>query len=100
MDTFGDLIRTKREEQEMLLRHLSASVDMDMALLSKIERGDRFARIEQVEKLAEVLNIDLEELKSVWLADRIVSLANKEENGLELLTAALKKVNKYIKKQQ
>ncbi|AFU69673.1 transcriptional regulator, HTH_XRE superfamily [Psychroflexus torquis ATCC 700755] len=97
MKSFGELIRTKREEQKMLLRHLSASLDMDMALLSKIERGDRFARIEQVEKIAEVLKIDLQELKSIWLADKIFDMANKEETGLEILDLAIKKVNKTIK---
>lgn len=97
MKSFGELIRTKREEQNMLLRHLSASLDMDMALLSKIERGDRFARIEHVEKIAEVLKIDLQELKSIWLADKIFDMASKEENGLEILDLAIKKVNKIIK---
>jgi|TARA_B110000908_G_scaffold39928_1_gene48442 transcriptional regulator with XRE-family HTH domain len=97
MKSFGEIIRTKREEQNMLLRHLSASLDMDMALLSKIERGDRFARIEHVEKIAEVLKIDLQELKSIWLADKIFDMASKEENGLEILDLAIKKVNKIIK---
>jgi hypothetical protein len=38
MNKFGDLIRAKREEQDMLLRHLSAELDIDTAQLSKIER--------------------------------------------------------------
>lgn len=100
MNTFGELIRTKREQQNMLLRHLSASLDMDMALLSKIERGDRFARIEHVNKIAEILKIDLQELKSIWLADKIIDMATKEDNGLEILDLAIKKVNKIIKNKQ
>lgn len=97
MKTFGELIRAKREKKKMLLRHLSASVDMDMALLSKIERGDRFARLEQVERLAKALEIELDDLKSIWFADRIFALVNDEENGLEILDLAIKKVNKLIK---
>jgi len=97
MKSFGELIRTKREQQNMLLRHLSASIDMDMALLSKIERGERFARIEQVNKIAEILDIDLKELKSIWLADKIFEIASKEENGLEILDLAIKKVSIHIK---
>ena len=96
MNTFGELIRTKREEQNLLLRHLSAMVDMDTALLSKIERGERIARLEQVERLAKELNMDLIELKSIWLADKIVDMARKNDNGLEILNLAIEKITNKI----
>jgi len=38
MNKFGYLTRPKREEQEMLLRHF-AELDIDTAMLSKIDRG-------------------------------------------------------------
>lgn len=41
MNKFGDLIRSSREEKEMLLRHIAAELDVDTALLSKIERGEK-----------------------------------------------------------
>ena len=43
MNKFGDLIKTKREEQEMLQRHLAAQLDIDTAQLSKMESGERRA---------------------------------------------------------
>jgi len=33
INKFGDLIRSKREEQEMLLRHLSSELDIYIAML-------------------------------------------------------------------
>ncbi|MGB1284559.1 MAG: helix-turn-helix domain-containing protein, partial [Polaribacter sp.] len=65
MNKFGDLIRTKREEQEMLLRHLSAQLDMDTAMLSKIERGEKTARKEHIKQLSKIFNLDYNELISL-----------------------------------
>ena len=48
MNNFGELIRAKREEKEMLLRHLAAQLDIDTAQLSKMERGERTVRREHV----------------------------------------------------
>ena len=57
MNKFGDLIRSKREEQEMLLRHLSAQLDMDTAMLSKIERGEKTVKREHIETLAKLFKL-------------------------------------------
>lgn len=38
----GDKIRELREKDNILFRHLAAQLDMDSAMLSKMERGDRF----------------------------------------------------------
>ena len=48
MNKFGDLIRSTREEREMLLRHIAAELDVDTALVSKIERGEKTAKREHV----------------------------------------------------
>ena len=52
---FGNHIRELREAQNLLLRELAASLDMDVAYLSKIERGNRAARKEQVIAFAQAL---------------------------------------------
>ena len=41
MKTTGDIIRNQREKLGLLLRHVSAKLDIDQAILSKIERGER-----------------------------------------------------------
>ena len=58
MNKFGDLIRTNREKEEMLLRHLSAQLDIDTAMLSKIERGEKVAKKEHVKQLADIFKLD------------------------------------------
>ena len=61
MKQVGEIIREKREEKGLLLRHLAAEIDIDQALLSKIERGERKATKEQidfVEKLKKFTGVE------------------------------------------
>lgn len=55
---FGNKIRELRDEQGLLQRQLDAALEIDTLMFSKIERGDRRAKREQVIKLAELLHQD------------------------------------------
>ena len=88
MNKFGDLIRSKREEQEMLLRHLSAELDIDTAMLSKIEREEKTAKREHIKYLAKLFKLDYNELFSLWLADQVYQLVKNEKQALQALKIA------------
>ena len=92
MNKFGDLIRYKREEQEMLLRHLSAQLDMDTAMLSKIERGEKTVKREHIETLAKLFKLDCNYLFSLWLADQVFQLVENEKQALQALKIAEKEL--------
>tara|TARA_R110002049_G_scaffold5204_7_gene36559 strand:+ start:620 stop:922 length:303 start_codon:yes stop_codon:yes gene_type:complete len=97
MNKFGDLIRAKREEQDMLLRHLSAVLDIDTAQLSKIERGERTAKREHVHQLIKIFKLNEAEATAFWLADQVYALVADENEALRALIVAEKEV-KYKKK--
>ncbi|SDS89960.1 helix-turn-helix domain-containing protein [Winogradskyella sediminis] len=90
---FGNYIRKLREEKQLLLREVASQMSIDTALLSKIERGTRIARKEQVEDLAKALNKSKNELLNFWMADKIVNMLKDESN----ITEILKKVEEEIK---
>jgi len=90
---FGNYIRKLREEKQLLLREVASQMSIDTALLSKIERGTRIARKEQVEDLAKALNKSENELLNFWMADKIVNMLKDESN----ITEILKKVEEEIK---
>lgn len=92
MNKFGDLIRSTREEREMLLRHIAAELDVDTALVSKIERGEKTAKREHVLALAQLFNINPDELISLWLADQVSVLVENEEQALQALKIAEKEI--------
>jgi transcriptional regulator with XRE-family HTH domain len=84
---FANKIRQLREERKLLQRHLAAVLDMDTPMFSKIERGERPAKREQVIAIAKILTTDENELLTLWLADKILDVI---ENETELADQALK----------
>jgi transcriptional regulator with XRE-family HTH domain len=92
MNKFGDLIRSTREEKELLLRHIAADLDVDTALISKIERGEKTAKREHVLALAQLFNINPEELTALWLADQIAQLVESEPQAEQAIRIALNNI--------
>jgi len=92
MHKFGSLIRTKREESGMLLRHLAAKLDIDTAMLSKIERGERTAKRDHVDGLIEILKLDKENAKTLWLADQLYAMISEEDEAIKALHVAEEQV--------
>ncbi|MBF8151453.1 helix-turn-helix transcriptional regulator [Winogradskyella sp. F6397] len=97
---FGEYIRSLREKRNMLLREMAANLNMDVAYLSKIERGNRTARREQVEDLAKVLNKNKDELLNLWMADKIVNMIKDESNSTEILKKAEQEIKNLTNKKQ
>jgi cytoskeletal protein RodZ len=91
----GEILREKREEKGLLLRHVSADLDIDTAILSKIERSERKATKEQILKLAEILDLDKDNLLIQYLSEKILYEIKDEELGSKALKVAEQKM-KYI----
>ncbi len=71
MKTTGEIIREKRESMKLLLRQVAAKLDIDTAILSKIERGERKPNREQILMLAEILELNKNELIIQFLSEKI-----------------------------
>ena len=95
MDSLGDTIRKLREEKELPLRTVAAFLDIDQAILSKVERGQRKPTREQVVKLAEYFKVKENDLLVAWLSDKLMYELEDEDVALEALQMAEEKV-KYI----
>ncbi len=91
MENLGKTIRKLREEKKLPLRKVADYLDIDQAILSKIERGQRFASREQVIKLAGFFNVDETSLLVAWLSDKLVTEVADEDIALEALQAAEKR---------
>lgn len=94
--TFGNYIRKRREEKELPLRKVAAHLDIDTSTLSKVERGERPASPDYLKPLAEILELDLKEVQTTYIADKI----NKDFGRLEHLTEGLKEAEKQLKRKK
>ena len=95
MNHLGKKIRELREKQNLLLRQVAAQLEVDTALMSKIERGERNSSKQQVIGIAKFLKANEEELLTLWLADKIESTIVAEPT---LAYGAMKIANKKLKK--
>ena len=94
----ADKIKQLREQNNLLQRQLSAALEIDNGLYSKIERGERRAKREQVVKLAEILKVDQEELLTLWLADQVYTVVKGENNANKVLNVVQENMVEYGKK--
>lgn len=85
---FGAYIRNKRLERKLPLRVVAAFLDIDQAILSKIETGKRKATKDIALKIGEYFDIPEEEIVVKWLSDKLVYEIRDEEFGLKALQVA------------
>lgn len=95
MNHLGQKLRELRESQNLLLRQVAAELEVDTALMSKIERGDRKPSKQQVIEMAKFLRADEEYLLTLWLADKIESTIVEEPT---IAYEAMKIANLKLKK--
>jgi len=95
---FGVRLRTLREKQNMYLRHVAPLLEMDTAQLSKIEKGLRQLKREQIPILANILKVEEDELLTLWVADQIIDVTKGEEVALKAMQVAEKEILSNIEK--
>ena len=95
---FGEHIKQLREQNQLLQRQLANALEVDSAMLSKIERGERRAKREHIPILASLLKTNEKELFTIWLADQVYDIIKEEDNPTEILKVAEQEVKNYNNK--
>ena len=78
---FAQKIKAARVRSGLLQKQLASALNIDVPMYSRIERGDRQAKKEQVVLLSDILNIEREELLSLWIADKALKTIIDNRNG-------------------
>jgi len=97
-ENIGDKLRKLREENQLPLRKVAALLDIDVAILSKMERGERRLTKEVVQKLAKIYKHDAEELMVLYLSEKVVYEIGDEDLAIKALHVAEEQI-KYQKRQ-
>ncbi|WP_282160922.1 helix-turn-helix domain-containing protein [Ulvibacterium marinum] len=96
-ESLGQILRRSREKKGLLLRQVAALLDIDVAILSKIERNERKAKKEQIVQLAKILDLDKEDLIVQFLSEKILYEIEGEKLGQKALKVAEQKLNQKNK---
>jgi hypothetical protein len=81
-----------RDQQYMYLRQVAPLLEMDTAQLSKIEKGLRQLKREQIPIIAEILKASSDELMTLWLADQIYAVVKDEKLANEAIRVTEEKI--------
>lgn len=92
MSTTGQRLRELREKAGFTLRKAAMQADIDVAILSKMERGERKLSKELILKLAKMYNENPEKLIIDFLSEKVIYELKDEEFGLEALKVAEKEL--------
>lgn len=98
MQTIGQKLRELRENENLLLRQVAAALEMDTALLSKIERDERKINKEQVLAFAKYYKVQADDLLVVWLSDKLAFEVKDEDLGLKAMQMAEEKLKFHKRK--
>lgn len=88
----GKKVRELREANSLLLWQLAEQLDMDNSQLSKMERGDRTFKKEDLVKIASIFKVPHQELLALWLANRVLRVIENESNQKEALELILRTI--------
>jgi transcriptional regulator with XRE-family HTH domain len=92
---FGKKIRALRLEKKNTLHRLAMGTDIDMTLLSKIERGERIPTREQIAKLANYFCIDENGLAAEATAEKILFEYGLNDVTFEAVSLVKEKMASY-----
>lgn len=90
MKKLGQELRKIRESKNILLRQVASYLEIDTAMISKIERGERNLNRTQVIKLAEYYNVSQDKLLTLWVCDKVLNTVENEPFALKGMQKALK----------
>lgn len=95
MKSVGNILKVAREEKKMILRKVSAAVDIDQSLISKFEKNERNPTKEQLLRLAKFYNLSEEELIINWYSEKIANDLKDISETTQILKVAAAKINYY-----
>jgi len=89
------LIKAARIKKGFKIRELAQLMSLDQALISKFEGGSRIPTKDQIKKLSDILSISYDELKILWLKEKILTELQNEDFAEEALSLVQEEYAKY-----
>jgi len=99
MNNFAYILKNSRKKLKLNLADVSAALNIDKAIISKLEHGQRKASKKQVIDFIHFYKLNEKDAMSAWLSDKILYAIQDEDFSLNALKVAEEAV-KYNSKNQ
>jgi len=94
----GEKLKELREANGMVQRQVAAELHVDTAYISKMENNEKPVSRNHLKKLSQLFKVPVEELLTIWLADKLYDVVKDEEVGLKAMEAAEEELKTHKKK--
>lgn len=91
-ESFGELIRRLRLDNNLPLRIAAAEIDIDQSTLSKIERNEKQAPEYIIEPLAKLFQQEIRAFQIKYRSEKIYYELKEKDYALETLEQAIKRI--------
>jgi transcriptional regulator with XRE-family HTH domain len=88
----GVKLKELRELNGFVQRQIAALLEIDTAYISKMESGEKQLSRLHLKKLSTIYKVNEKELITLWMADKIIRLVDKEKIGKDAIVLALKEI--------
>ncbi len=92
----GTKIKNAREDKDIFQKDMAELIPMNQSNYSKIERNTQEPNMHQLKRIAEILDLDLNELLEIKHADIKINIS---ESDLKFADEVKKAYNKYYNNQ-
>lgn len=90
----GLRLKELREAKGLLQREIAAKLEVDTAYISKVENDEKRLSKAHISILSKLLGVTERELINLWLADKVMSVIEKDESAEQALSI----VQEHLKK--
>lgn len=90
---FCDYIRQHRESLGLSQKDIAEVLSVDVPMYSRYERGQRPLKEEHIPVIASKLNVESSDLRKMWIADKVLSVVNEEEDATDILNIVVENIN-------
>jgi len=94
----GEKLKELREANGLVQRQVAAELEVDTAYISKMESNEKPVSRNHLKKLSVVLDIEENELLTLWLADKIYDVVKDEDLALKALQVVIDNLIKFHNK--
>lgn len=93
----GELIKSHREQEQLSQKVVADAIGVDVPMYSRMERGQRPIKKEQIKILSNLLKIQEVELYKYWVAEKVYNIVADEDNASEIFNIVSDTIIPYNK---
>ena len=95
---FGEKLKQLREANGLVQRQVAAELHVDTAYISKMENNEKPVSRNHLKTLSHLFKVPLDELLTIWLADKLYDVVKDEYVALKAMQVAEDEVKKIVRK--